>query len=79
MKSRRIKWVKDDGGEMIDAFVVNRMNLGLPFLQSTELANQFKPAILQCFGDIAGAIGGHFETYLSVGEWDDQLLSFFIY
>lgn len=34
--------------------------------QSTTLANQFKPAILQCFGDIAGAIGGHFETYMSV-------------
>lgn len=35
-------------------------------LQSTTLSNQFKPAILQCFGDIAQAIGGHFETYLSV-------------
>lgn len=34
--------------------------------QSTTLSNQFKPAILQCFGDIAGAIAGHFETYLSV-------------
>lgn len=30
------------------------------------LANQLKPAILQCFGDIAQAIGGGFETYLSV-------------
>ena len=34
--------------------------------QSTALSNQFKPAILTCFGDIAGAIGGHFETYLTI-------------
>ncbi|EFX03096.1 importin beta-1 subunit [Grosmannia clavigera kw1407] len=44
----------------------NFMNLLLNNLRSTTLSNQFKPAILQCFGDIAGAIGGHFETYLSV-------------
>ena len=42
------------------------MNHLLNNLRSTALANQFKPAILQCFGDIAGAIGGAFETYLSV-------------
>lgn len=30
------------------------------------LNNQLKPAILQTFGDIAQAIGPHFETYLSV-------------
>ncbi|TAQ89883.1 hypothetical protein B7494_g1838 [Chlorociboria aeruginascens] len=42
------------------------MNYLLNNLRSTALANQFKPAILQCFGDIAAAIGGHFETYLSV-------------
>jgi importin subunit beta-1 len=35
-------------------------------MQSNQLGNQFKPAILQCFGDIAQAIGGHFETYLPV-------------
>jgi len=31
-----------------------------------SLSNQFKPAILQCFGDIAQAIGGAFELYLPV-------------
>lgn len=44
----------------------NFMNYLLNNLRSTALGNQFKPAILQCFGDIACAIGGHFETYLSV-------------
>lgn len=34
--------------------------------QTTSVSNQFKPAILQCFGDIAQAIGPHFETYLNV-------------
>lgn len=34
--------------------------------QSTNLGNQFKPAILQCFGDIAQAIGPAFESYFQV-------------
>ncbi|KAF2485527.1 armadillo-type protein [Neohortaea acidophila] len=42
------------------------MNSLLNNLRSTTLGNQFKPAILQCFGDVAQAIGGEFETYLSV-------------
>lgn len=53
-------------GELSQPYCDNFMNYLLNNLRSTTLANQFKPAILQCFGDIAGAIGGHFETYLSV-------------
>ncbi|KAK8241286.1 armadillo-type protein [Phyllosticta capitalensis] len=45
-----------------DAF----MNYLLNNLRSPTLGNRFKPAILQCFGDIAQAINGAFETYLSV-------------
>jgi importin subunit beta-1 len=45
-----------------DAF----MNALLNNLRSPALGNQLKPAILQCFGDIAHAIHGAFETYLSV-------------
>ncbi|KAK0390814.1 hypothetical protein NLU13_0317 [Sarocladium strictum] len=53
-------------GEQSQPYCDNFMNYLLNNLRSTTLAQQFKPAILQCFGDIAGAIGGHFETYLSV-------------
>ncbi|KAF2168200.1 hypothetical protein M409DRAFT_53500 [Zasmidium cellare ATCC 36951] len=45
-----------------DAF----MNSLLNNLRSPTLGNQFKPAILQSFGDIAQSIGGAFESYLSV-------------
>ncbi|KAL2021008.1 hypothetical protein VTK56DRAFT_7782 [Thermocarpiscus australiensis] len=53
-------------GERCQPYCDNFMNYLLGNLRSTALANQFKPAILQCFGDIAGAIGGHFETYLTI-------------
>ncbi|OAA37764.1 importin beta-1 subunit [Beauveria brongniartii RCEF 3172] len=53
-------------GEQSQPFCDNFMNYLLNNLRSQTLGNQFKPAILQCFGDIASAITGHFETYLSV-------------
>ncbi|KAI9904232.1 hypothetical protein N3K66_000761 [Trichothecium roseum] len=53
-------------GERSQPYCDNFMNHLLNNLRSTNLGNQFKPAILQCFGDVAGAIGGSFETYMSV-------------
>jgi importin subunit beta-1 len=53
-------------GEKIQPYCDAFMNYLLNNLRSNQLGNQFKPAILQCFGDIAQAIGGHFETYLTV-------------
>ncbi|KAH0555962.1 hypothetical protein GP486_006095 [Trichoglossum hirsutum] len=53
-------------GEKAQPYCDAFMNYLLNNLRSTTLSNQFKPAILQCFGDIAQAISGHFETYLSV-------------
>ncbi|KAJ9314360.1 hypothetical protein DTO271D3_5337 [Paecilomyces variotii] len=42
------------------------MNYLLNNLRSTTLSNQLKPSILETFGDIAQAIGTHFDTYLPV-------------
>ena len=53
-------------GQNARPFCDDFMNSLLENLRSTTLGNQFKPAILQCFGDIAQAIGGAFETYLKV-------------
>ncbi|KAK1758488.1 hypothetical protein QBC47DRAFT_142888 [Echria macrotheca] len=53
-------------GERSQPYCDHFMNYLLNNLRSVTLANQFKPAILQCFGDIATAIGGHFEAYLAV-------------
>ena len=50
----------------VQPFCDSFMNALLNNLRSPTLGNQFKPAILQCFGDVANAIAGGFETYLSV-------------
>jgi importin subunit beta-1 len=52
--------------EKVQPYCDDFMNRLLHALGSQALGNTFKPAILQCFGDIAQAIGGAFETYLSV-------------
>jgi len=52
--------------EKVQPYCDQFMNYLLNALRSQTLGNQFKPAVLQTFGDIAQAIGGHFETYLSV-------------
>lgn len=53
-------------GEKVQPYCDNFMNYLLENLKSQSLGNQFKPAILQCFGDIAQAITGAFELYLPV-------------
>ena len=46
--------------EKVQPYCDQFMNSLLNNLRSAVLGNQFKPAILQCFGDIAQAIGGAF-------------------
>ncbi|KAF2756966.1 ARM repeat-containing protein [Pseudovirgaria hyperparasitica] len=52
--------------EKVQPYCDSFMNYLLQDLQSANLGNQFKPAILQCFGDIAQAIGPAFESYFTV-------------
>ena len=51
--------------EKIQPYCDHFMNYLLEALRSNSLGNQCKPAILQCFGDIANAIGAAFEAYLA--------------
>ncbi|KAK2813739.1 hypothetical protein FQN50_000137 [Emmonsiellopsis sp. PD_5] len=53
-------------GDKAQPYCDTFMNHLLNNLRSTTLSNQLKPAILETFGDIAQAIGVHFQTYLSV-------------
>jgi importin subunit beta-1 len=52
--------------EKVQPWCDDFMNRLLTNLQSQALGQQFKPAILQCFGDIAQAINGKFEPYLAI-------------
>lgn len=51
-------------GENCQPYCDTFMNYLLSDLRNPIFANQLKPAVLQCFGDIAQAIGVHFEKYL---------------
>lgn len=53
-------------GEVSQPYCDAFMNYLLQTLSGTSTGNQLRPAILQCFGDMAQAIGPHFEKYLSV-------------
>ncbi|KAL8943884.1 MAG: hypothetical protein Q9216_000778 [Gyalolechia sp. 2 TL-2023] len=53
-------------GEVSQPYCDAFMNYLLQTLSGASTGNQLRPAILQCFGDMAQAIGPHFEKYLSV-------------
>jgi importin subunit beta-1 len=53
-------------GDRIQPWCDEIMNRLLNLLQSQNFGQQFKPSILQTFGEISQAINGHFETYLQV-------------
>lgn len=52
--------------DRIEPFCDDLMNRLLQDLSSQALGHTLKPAILQCFGDIAQAIQGSFDKYLAV-------------
>ena len=53
-------------GEKVQPFCDTFMNYLLNNLRSNTLSNQLKPAILECFGDIAREIGVQFDSYFGV-------------
>jgi len=57
-----VRALEDKSQPWCDTF----MNHLLNNLRSDKLQNQFKPPILETFGDIASCIGPHFKTYAGV-------------
>jgi importin subunit beta-1 len=51
-------------GEQTIAYSDSFMTLLMQCLQSVTISRDVKPPVLSCFGDVALAIGGHFEKYL---------------